>query len=312
MPKMYRKKAKTFRKRKFTSKYKTTFAKPREYQDFNTKTMAGLPKKLAVKMPFHSDPKWYPAQPIVVVTPGQPTQSYIFIDLVQMDKFLNVGMAGNRAYWHSTHHQALTHLYQEFRYESTGVYAQFIFDSYHKGNPYTPTVDHPLQTFPMESLHMVCAIVPLAYLRGSGGGQHTSNQAGEMFTNVDYFTMLSSHPGARTYAFARSGAQKVQSFYKKIDAYSHNGQPIIGTARQANNIALTNPKTGDIVSTVEWPTFVNDSEQMVLLIAFRWVPETKDDHFTVRASFRLDQNFVYQDLTPPIQLLSYTGDCDGQ
>lgn len=299
MAKVYRKTKKYAKKRKVMRTYSASksMRNPREFSDYGRKTFAGLPRSLGVKTSFHADPRLDPVSAIGGQTAGTVYQAYTYFDLLDMSKPLKPGFP-SVCFPHATHHLAMGRIYQEFRYESTAIHVDLTLDVF--DNQLLGGINH----FPMQSVQLVCAIVPLSYMKTAGGIGHNIANTGVWNTGVDYYSALTSVPGSKTYVLAQNGNNKVQSFYAKTDAFAHSGSPVVGRFSMINSqlILLGN---GDPIVTVTYPGAALGVEQNVLVMACRWKPTSNLDRFEVRASMRWDQNLTYRDLVPPIQYLVY-------
>jgi len=285
------------KKRRTTNSVKTKSRTPRMEFDMRTKVFAPLPHRMGVKQPFQTDPRWdVSAVTGMGITPGIPSQTYMFLDLINMNQPTNRGPI--RAYWHNTSHYGLCNVYQEFSYSMTYLHGTMYLDAIYPG----------VASAAVQTVQVAVAVVPLTFLRDRTGTGHSPADTGTFYSGVDYFSMISGMPNCKIMQLVSDGSTNPK-FNLKIDSFDHFNARVRAECTVANN--LVNPATGVPRVDVTYPTF---ADQEVALFAFRWLARD-GTQFQVRANLTCDQHFAYSNPRPTTQYLVYdqaTGQPDNQ
>lgn len=272
--------------------------KPRTFDQLGTRSFAGLPPQMGVKVQFQSDPR-IDLLAAGAATPGRIQETYMFMPLVNMDALVYTDGLWT-ANWNSTEAQAMSSLYQEFKYVMTYVTGRLNIDHFGVNT----ALGGNAQVSTLQSVQCVADVVPLTYLRNSGGTGHSVLDFGRMFTGVDYYQMLTTAPTAKQLVLS-SDTQAFANFTFKVDPMRHNGNSISGKSTNTNFVGFPGTFNAKVDTTVAYPS-IGDSQQ-VLLLAFRWMtPELANFRLTCRASLLCDQHYLYRDIIPRLGYRFYS------
>jgi len=253
---------------------------------------------MGVKIQYQSDPR-IDLMAAGAATPGRIQECYMFIPLVKMDEFTYTDGLFN-ANWNSTEATAMSALYQEFKYVMTYVTGRLNIDTF----GVNPSAGGNAQVSTLQSVQCVADVVPLTYLRNSGGTGHSVLDFGRMFSGVDYYQMLTSAPTAKQLVLS-TDVQAFGNFTFKVDPMRHTGSSVSGKSTNTNIGGVGGPFNSAVTTSIAYPSLGTD--QQVLLLAFRWMtPELQNFRLTCRASLLCDQHFLYRDIIPRLGYRFYS------
>lgn len=270
---------------------------------YSTRFFPALPNKMNAMIPLFADCRYIcPFANSGNDNTSVATCNFFFIDPTNFDRAVanpSTGAVGHQ-YWFSNIFKPLMGVYSEsiirtsvLKFDMTAEWA--------KRYGAAATSNAELNGLQTPVVQLAYASVPLGYIRKSTGAQMVINDAGELWTGVDYYAALTQMPGARNVVIPVSGDRPSVKGQLKIDGYDHDGAAMV-----IRSDVTWNPTAGSSPSiTVGWPS--DTRQRNVFLFAIRAcglkfanIPQ----EIVARFCFKLEEHLTFQDSIPPMPLVT--------